>query len=337
MERVSAVISMEEKDRLAFALTATRTGVWTFKARDKQFDCDTCLKELFGFHVGEVVSFDRFLATVHRDDVSKLMGFLEDNGKDWRSRDVEIRIKRLDTGSERWVSVRGKHFAVDGFSELVAVTRDITDIKLHDAHVHTLMREVTHRSKNLLAIIQAMARQTVKDSLTAADFEERFSTRLRGLSFSHEILASQDWRGASLLELANGHLGPVIDKLGSRVKVTGPTIFVRPEAAQNIGLALNELGSNALKFGALSGAAGTVEVEWSIEADERGPKFLRLVWTESGGSTVSPPSRQGFGHRVVERVVARALDGDVNLAYAPSGLQWSLRIPTSHIAGDHDA
>lgn len=327
---------MEYKDRLEFALSATRTGVWTFQGRNVLFDCDTCLKELFGFEAGEIVPFDRFIGTIHPDDLPRLTGFLDDTEDgNWQSRDVELRIRRFDTGAERWVSVRGKHFFVDGSREVVAVTRDITDIKLHDAHVHTLMREVTHRSKNLLAIIQAMARQTVKDSLTAADFEERFSTRLRGLSFSHEILASQDWRGASLLDLAMGHLGPVIDKLGSRVKVTGPIIFVRPEAAQNIGLALNELGSNALKFGALSGASGTVELAWSVEADERGPKFLRLVWTESGGSTVSPPSRQGFGHRVVERVVARALDGDVDLTYAPTGLQWSLRIPTSHIAGDH--
>lgn len=324
-----------EMERLEFALSVTRTGVWTFEARERVFDCDTCLKELFGFQAGEAVSFDRFVGAFHPADVSKLMDFLaETDGGGWPSRTVELRINRVDIGAERWVSIRGKHFSVDGSREVVAVTQDITDVKLHDAHVHTLMREVTHRSKNLLAIIQAMARQTVKDSLTAADFEERFSTRLRGLSFSHEILASQDWRGASLLDLTKGHLGPVIDKLGSRVKVTGPIVFVRPEAAQNIGLALNELGSNALKFGALSGAIGTVEVEWSIEADERGPKFLRLLWTESGGTRVPPPSRQGFGHRVVERVVARALDGEVTLAYAPTGLQWSLRIPTSHIASD---
>ena len=242
--------------------------------------------------------------------------------------EAELRIHRFDTGAERWLAFRARSSAPD---EVMGTVRDVTDVRQHDAQVHLLMREVTHRSKNLLAIIQAMARQTVKDSLTAADFEVRFSSRLRGLSFSHELLAAQDWHGAALKDLVHGHLQILLEQHGDRVAIAGPAVFIRPEAAQNIGLALNELTSNALRFGALSGPTGNVRLDWSVDADESGPRWLHLVWNEYGGRAVQPPSRQGFGHKVMERVVARALDGTATITFAPTGLQWSLKIPTSHI------
>ena len=318
---------MEYKDRLELALEATGTGLWTYDPASG-IELDRRLSELWGRNDLAPWRIEAFTASLHNDDAAKFLGLL-DSPVD---QDVELRIRRLDNGVERWVSLRARRSPSTDGVIVVGTARDITATKLHDAQVHHLLREVTHRSKNLLAIIQAMARQTVKDSLTATDFEARFSSRLRGLSFSHEILASQDWRGASLEDLTRGHLDHMLESHTHRVDITGPAVFIRPEAAQNIGLALNELASNALKYGALSGSAGKVAVEWSIDVDQTGPRWLHVVWNEFGGAAIAPPMRQGFGHKVMERVVARALEGIVSMTFAPTGLQWSLRIPISHLA-----
>ena len=325
---------MECKDRLEFALVATSTGMWSFKDSENTFRCDGGLRRLWGIGPDQSVTLDLFLSAVADDDARRIRSFIETGNGEWANVDVEVRIKRLDTGADRWIAMRGQHAILDGVAEVIGTARDVTESKLHDAQVHMLMREVTHRSKNLLAIIQAMARQTVKHSLTAADFEERFSARLRGLAFSHEILASQDWRGASLTELVHGHLRPMLEHHANRVQMSGPIVFIRPEAAQNIGLALNELSTNAQKFGALSNEQGVVSLNWGIDADETGPQWLRLIWRETGVRTVQQPVRRGFGHEVMERVVARALDGIAQTDYPPSGFQWLLRIPVSHIASE---
>jgi two-component sensor histidine kinase len=247
--------------------------------------------------------------------------------------ELEFRIARMDDGKERWVAVRGQVFRNEAgeVAEVIGTVRDITDQKLHDIHLHMLLREITHRSKNLLAIIQAMARQTVKDSLTAEDFEHRLSLRLSGLAASHELLAAQDWHGAHIEELVKGQLGHILEQFAPRITFHGPSLFLKPEAAQNIGLALNELATNAVRFGALSNEQGRVEISWALDSPDQPSRRLHVTWNEFEGPVVSPPQRQGFGHKVVERVAARALDGSVSLTFAPAGLQWSLNIPISFV------
>jgi PAS domain S-box-containing protein len=333
MGREHANRAMEYRDRLEFALDATETGFWTYDEDIETFEWDDRMRVLWGFGRHGAITRSEFMSSLHPDDAARFTDLVKAAATEsGNGQGIELRIKKFDTGAERWIAIRGKRFSTGPSGVLVGTARDITEARRHDEQVHVLMREVTHRSKNLLAIIQAMARQTVTDSLTAADFEVRFSSRLRGLSFSHEILAAQNWRGASLTELAQGHLGTVMEQHGGRVSISGPAIFIRPEAAQNIGLAFNELTSNALRFGALSGSTGSVAIEWNLEADQLGePRWLHVVWNEYGGSAVEPPRRLGFGHKVMERVVARALDGIASMTFAPTGLQWSLRIPLYHL------
>ena len=324
---------MDAAQRLTFALDATRTGLWSYDQETASVACDRSVETVIGSSGGSL-PVTRFLNLFAEDDTHAARTLLEDPRRALGSaHELEFQVRRLGDGTECWIAMRATADTRSG--ETVGSVRDITAIKRYDAQVHMLMREVTHRSKNLLAIIQAMARQTVKDSLSAEEFERRFSARLRGLSFSHELLASQDWRGASLTELAEGHLKTLRDRFDGRVQIAGPVVFIRPEAAQNIGLALNELSTNALRFGALSGHQGTVRLEWQIVADEAGARSLRMIWTEAGGDReVRPPSQRGFGRNVMERVVTRALDASVTMNFAPTGLRWSLEMPVSHIASD---
>lgn len=321
-------------ERVALLLAAGKTGVWSWAPATGGLSFDDRIAAIWGLGKGQTPTSAAFLDAVHPDDREKVrtsMGRLLGSA-DGANLDMEFRIHRFGDGRERWVSVRTRVFRMaQDKSELLGTAEDITDHKLHDIHLHMLLREITHRSKNLLAIIQAMARQTVKDSLTAEDFERRLSLRLRGLAASHELLAAQDWHGAHMEELVKGQLSDLIEAYPTRIAMRGDSIFLKPEAAQNIGLALNELATNATRYGALSNAEGRVELVWGLDAGPAPDRRLHVTWSEFGGPAVSPPRRQGFGRKVVERVAASALDGSVSLTFAPTGLQWSLRIPASFV------
>ncbi len=322
-------------ERIQLALDVGRTGIWVWDIAAGTFVGDEGIAALLGLPPGSCVTMELFRGSWHPEDAvrteSELGAAALPDGKE-TSR-IEFRIRTSD-GAERWVSLDARRYYPEGPTgpmELIGMARDITSRKQRETHMHLLMREVTHRSKNLLAIIQAMARQTVKDSLTAAEFEERFSARLRGLAVSHELLAAQDWHGALMEELVRWHLGAVLETTTHQISLSGPPLFLKPEAAQNVGLAFNELISNATRFGALSVPGGKIAINWSLDDVSTETRRFHVSWSESGGPEVSPPQRYGFGHKVMERLAARALDGTVSLTFASSGLQWSLHIPASFV------
>ena len=214
---------------------------------------------------------------------------------------------------------------------IVGLSTDITERKANEEQRQFLMRELTHRSKNLLAVVQSMARQTATMSGSLDDFQGRFSARLQGLASSQDLLLQENWRGASIRQLIISQLGHLTDMIDSRILLTGPDGLLNPDAAQNIGLALHELSTNAAKYGALSNIAGRVYIRWGLlPGGPDGEKFF-LNWQEDGGPPVTPPGRKGFGHSVVQRLVARSLDGKVDLDFKPEGVVWRLEIPRAHI------
>ncbi|MEA2856708.1 MAG: hypothetical protein QOH98_1029, partial [Methylobacteriaceae bacterium] len=196
---------------------------------------------------------------------------------------------------------------------------------------HYLLRELTHRSKNIMAIVQAMARQTVAEALSARDFEEKFSARLQGFAYSHDLLLKENWQGVAIDELVRSQLGAFADLIGSRVEIKGPNLLLTPEATQNLGLALHELSINAAKHGALSTPAGSVLVHWSTFATDSGETQFLLSWSEMNGPEVRPPRHKGFGQLVLERMLPRALDADVRLDFAEGGVKWSITMPGRYI------
>lgn len=215
-----------------------------------------------------------------------------------------------------------------GFSSIV---RDISERKKQEEHLRFVMRELSHRSKNLLAVIQAMARQTARSSADLDDFEKNYSQRLQALSASHDLLVHQNWHGAPLSELLRLLLTPFVDDLDERIDLVGPELFVTPTAAQNLALSIHELATNASKYGALSVLKGRVSIAWQLVSKERADDRLRLTWRENGGPPVREPRRQGFGHIVMRRMVAQALEADVQLEFPPDGVRWTLEMPASYI------
>ncbi len=275
---------------------------------------------------------DEFKLALHPDDRHLAKGFYElADQQDWFP--VEYRILRPD-GTIRWLSGGGQVVArgADGKAQrLINVVADVTDRKAAEERVKFLMYELTHRSKNLLSVVQAIASQTARSAGTFEEFQQRFGQRLQGLAASHDLLVLQDWHGASLADLVRDQLAPFAEPGSTRIRASGPDVLLRPEAAEAIGLALHELATNAVKYGALSIPAGHVAVSWGMQDHGTEPRLFLITWIERGGPPVAPPARKGFGHIVFERLVTKSLNGSVVIDFAPDGLIWKLSIPTSNV------
>jgi PAS domain S-box-containing protein len=212
-----------------------------------------------------------------------------------------------------------------------AIFRDITERKGVEKHLRMLMRELSHRTKNLLAVIVAMVRQTARTSTDVAVLQSQLIQRLQSLSASHDLLVAEDWTGASLEELIGAVLQPFIGNSSEAVVCRGQPVFVNATAAQNLGLALHELATNAAKYGALSTSAGRLRVTWGFEPDDTGTLCLVLRWEERGGPKVELPAIKGFGHVVIERVVGQALSANVDYEFAAEGVRWSIAMPLEFV------
>jgi two-component sensor histidine kinase len=212
-----------------------------------------------------------------------------------------------------------------------ALHGEIEHRKRSEERQQLLLYELNHRVKNMLATVQSIARQSLGSTNTGG--VQEFEERLMALAWAYEIITREQWSGASLREVIQRTLAPHADRASSRIRLDGPDLWLTPNRALSIGLAIHELATNAVKYGALSNAAGQVAVSWRL-SDEGGARRLDLDWTESGGPPVRPPERRGFGSRLVERSLARELGGQVTLVFDPAGLRCRVRAPMPEEAAE---
>jgi len=319
------------------ALAAGRMGTWEtdFVAKTRLWTPEGMA--LFGInlpggrgHVGGTQ--DEYWSALHPDDRYLMRKFheLADNQDSFES---EYRVVRPD-GKTLWLRGYGRVVArtPDGKAHrLVSIVADVTERKAAEDHAQFLMHELSHRSKNLLAVIQSISRRTARSTTTMEDFETRFGRRLQGLAASHDVLVRSSWQGAPVADLMRQQLLPFMDIQSSRVELAGPDLAVTAEATQAIGLAIHELATNAIKYGALSVPAGKVRISWALAGESPESRELSLKWVEAGGPRVVPPSRNGFGQLVIGEMMERSLNAKVALDFAPDGLQWSASMPATNI------
>ncbi|WP_050043919.1 HWE histidine kinase domain-containing protein [Bradyrhizobium sp. LTSPM299] len=319
------------------ALAAGRMGTWEtdFVAKTRLWTPEGML--LFGInlpggqgHVGG--DQDEYWSALHPDDRPLVQKFheLADEQDSFTS---EYRVVWAD-GTTLWLRGHGQVVArtPDGKAHrLVSIVTDVTERKAAEDHAQFLMHELSHRSKNLLAVIQSISRRTARTTTTMEEFESRFGRRLQGLAASHDVLIRNSWQGAPLADLMRQQLVPFTDIQSSRVKLAGPDIVVTAEAAQAIGLAIHELSTNAIKYGALSAPAGKVKISWALDSESLGSRELVLKWVEQGGPRVVSPSRNGFGHLVIGDMIERSLNARVTLKFATQGLEWSVSMPATNL------
>jgi two-component sensor histidine kinase len=213
----------------------------------------------------------------------------------------------------------------------LALSADLAVRQRHDEHIHFVMRELSHRSKNILSVVQSMATQVARQTDSFDDFVLGFSRRLCAFAETHDLLVMAEWQGVEIRELIRVHLAPFRNLSDNSVLIEGPQLKLSSKAAEQIGLALHELGTNAVKYGALSVPTGMVKIRWDLETDETHNSLLRLIWKEVGGPPVEEPQRQGFGDIVLTKVVPVSLRGTASLEFEPEGIKWVLLAPSSGV------
>jgi PAS domain S-box-containing protein len=205
---------------------------------------------------------------------------------------------------------------------------DTTKHELAREHAAMLIDELNHRVKNTLATVQSIVVQAVRNSSDPTIVRESIETRIAALSRSHDLLGREKWEGAGLRDLVRESLAPftVTEGRAERFTVDGEKVRLSPKAALALGIAFNELATNAVKYGAFSNEAGTIAIKWDLEQRSDG-RWLCLHWREKDGPIVTPPTRKGFGSRVIEQGLAHELGGKVELDYRPGGIVCIINVP----------
>ncbi len=224
---------------------------------------------------------------------------------------IENRYESPD-GRITWLDIRG-----NPVNEGLAIFfRDITERKLAEEYLRLMVHELNHRVKNSLATVQAIAAQTLRGGGASLEVREALTSRLLALAKAHDVLTDAKWSGARLEEIASQAAAPYG---ADRFRIDGPPVILPPRTAIAMALAFHELATNAAKYGALSNAAGLVDLAWTVH-DEPGSPQLQLTWRETGGPLVSPPTRKGFGSRLIQRGLAAEFVGEVRMDFQATGL-----------------
>lgn len=289
--------------------------------------------EFTGLSLGESVGHG-WLDAVHPDDIEATRAAWQE-ARETGEYYVEHRVRRAADGTWRWHQTRARPIrdaAGAPGQDWVGTTTDIHDLRgMHDRQ-QVLLGELQHRTRNLLAVMQAIAAQTLRASLSLAEFAPQFEDRLRALSRVQALLARVNHHGIELRELVQAELTAHGASLGDRVTMEGPAVGLSAEAAQALGLALHELATNAVKYGALHQPGGRLSVTWHVA--QAGPgQELALTWQESGVAYPggAPPTGLGYGRHLIERALPYQLNARTNLTFGPDGVGCTITVPLEQL------
>ena len=310
---------------MALAIDAANVGTWDFDPRDRQLIASERGYEMFGIAPGSPAGVDDFYAQMHPDDRDAVRAVLLASMDATLRSPIEVEFRTIgrDDAVERWIAAKGRGFFDEAGAcvRVVGATVDITERKKAELHLRLLVNELNHRVKNSLATIQAIAGQTFHAARSLPQAQEAFSARIVALAEAHDLLTRENWEGAELSDLL-GRLQALHGAPG-RFSFDGPPVRLSPRMALSLSMALHELATNAVKYGALSTLNGQVRIAWSVRPKSgtaTGAPRLVLTWIESGGPPVSPPTRRGFGSRLIERGLAAELSGEARIDFEPEGV-----------------
>lgn len=316
-------------DRLELALEAAGLGEFEWDLTRDVVVVSKRMAAIVGLPPGEMAAeggeaLDRY---VHPDDLETFRAERARNVETGGPYEAEFRQIRADDGRAVWVRLAGVVTKTEDGApvRVTGIVQDISERKVEEEQRQTLMAELDHRVKNVLAAVQALAQQTAKRTTSLESFLSNFGGRLKAMGSANELLTAARWRGAAVDHLVAAELGALAP---GQTSWDGPELFLTPRAANALSLALHELATNAVKFGALSVDTGHVDVRWSRLADGG----FELHWTESGGPRVFAPTRQGFGTTLLEQVTGRELNGDTAVEYRPAGVHARLRAGAQAVA-----
>jgi PAS domain S-box-containing protein len=318
-----------DEKRLELALNAAGLGYFEWDPARRAAHLSPLAAAMTGLPAGDLLSQGGYAweRLVHPDDLPKLREVGATAARKGEKFVLDFRQNRPDDGRTVWLRiwVVPQPTTRDGELRLVGLLADVSDLKHEEEQRRALMAELDHRVKNVLATVQVLAQQTAKRTTSLDAFLQNFAGRLKALGSANELLTAARWRGAAVDHIVAAELGALAP---GQTSWEGPELFLTSRATNALALALHELATNAVKFGALSVDTGHVEVRWKRLS---GGGF-ELMWTESGGPTVAPPVRRGFGSTLLEQVTGRELNGDAKVEYRPSGVRARLTAGAAAVA-----
>lgn len=322
----------ESEGRLRLALDSADLGSWDVDLKTGAAVWNRRHATMQGFDLDAgTPTMDLWKSRVHPDDIDRIMAAFDRAARERSLIAEEHRYTPAGSTEVRWMSLYGR-FAYDDNGHplrVSGVSLDITERKRSEENLRLLMQEVNHRSKNMLGLVQSVARHTL--AATPDEFLQRFGERLNAMAASQDLLVRGGWDGVDVLALVRAQLAHFADLVGVRITCTGPALKIVPAAAQTLGMALHELATNAGKYGALSSEHGRVDIAWDLHRRASGGFDFSMAWTERDGPPMSKPKRTGFGSTVIGSVVRMSLDCEPLLGYDPVGFSWRIFCPAAKV------
>jgi PAS domain S-box-containing protein len=318
--------ALRQGARLAVALDATALGLWEYDLATDRVDWDPRVRTLFGVGQDQPIDFAAYAAAVHPEDFPAVEATyrMALSGANGGAYVVEHRtVAAGENGSAKWIRGAGRvTFNAEGAPRrVIGTAQDITSQVEARERQDLLLAELNHRVKNNLAAVQAIASHTLRGAANdPAAFRRAFEDRLMSLARGHDLLTRNAWRTAGLTEVFEAALSPFAAQAIS-VNGTGGEARVKPDLAVNLVMVLNELATNAGKYGALSAPGGRVSVDWAVDGGR-----LRALWRERGGPAVAKPRREGFGSRLMRSALS-AFGGRIEVRLSPEGLECEITAP----------
>ncbi len=312
---------LQSEQRRSLALAAGKMGGWDWDRVNNLYFWDQGQRRIFGVSPDFIVTAENIRALIYPDDLAVLDQAWDGLLSTGAPFQMEYRVRRPN-GEIRWClsSAAATHDASGTLVRVSGVTIDITDRKAAEERQALLSREVDHRAKNALALVQSIVRLTRHTN--PADYARAIEGRINALSRVHTVLSQSRWEGADLGGLLREELAPFRTSEDGRVEMRGPELSLDPARAQTLALALHELTTNAAKYGALSNPAGRLRVHWMVTGDH-----LNLEWHEENGSMVAKPDKHGFGTKIIVSSVEGQLGGRVKHDWRSDGISCMISIP----------
>ena len=317
-ERLAAIVASSDDAIISKSLNGTIVS-WNLGA-----------ERLFGYTAEEIVG-KSIMILIPPDRYDEETTILEGLRRGEHIDHFETVRLRKD-GTQVWVSItisplKNAEGEVIGASK---IARDMTESRRAAAHQEMLVGELNHRVKNVLATVQAIVAQTIRQSPSLDDFQKAFEGRLHALTRAHDLIVTKEREGAEIGQLVAKTLAPYRTPGAERIVTQGPSLSLPPASGVALVLILHELATNAAKYGALSVPTGKLEVTWRRDGQDDG-SMVRVQWHETGGPGVGPPGRQGFGTKLIERSTRHELKGVARLEYAPEGVRCELIFPWASV------
>jgi len=323
LEASNSRLTQSEQGR-SLALAAGQMGSWDWDVGADEWRWDEGQHRIFGVEPRKFkITADNIRALIHPDDRDALKKIAQGMAGGTRTQQTEFRVLRA-SGEIRWC-IGTAAASVDGAGKILrisGVTIDVTERKEAEERQDLLAREVDHRARNALAVIQSIIRLTRAKNVD--DYVEALEGRIKALACAHTLLSDSRWHGADLATLVAEELAPF--RTGNRTTFKGPDISLQPATAQALALALHELATNAAKHGALSSPTGRITLDWKLQGDA-----LTLHWVENGGPRIAQPSSRSFGLKVIIGSIEQQLGGKASFDWDTKGLRCKFSIPCSEL------